>query len=48
LAYKARELATRFKNIRGEWIRREENKIADRLSKEALKKEGVELRLQPA
>jgi ribonuclease HI len=48
LAYEARKLARYFTNIRGEWIRRERNEIADRLSKEALKKAGVELRLQPA
>jgi len=46
LAYRARELAARFTNIRGEWIRREKNEIADRLSKDALKKAGVKLRLQ--
>jgi ribonuclease HI len=48
LAHRARELVEPFTNIRGEWIPREENHLADRLSKAALKRAGVELRLQPA
>ncbi len=48
LAYRARELLEPFTNIRGEWIPRDLNGIADKLSKEALKRAGVKLRLQPA
>jgi ribonuclease HI len=36
LAYKARDLLTRFTNIRGEWIPRDLNDVTDRLSKAAL------------
>jgi len=48
LAYKAHELLTCFTNIRGEWMRRDQNDVADRLSKAALKRAGVKLRIQPA
>jgi ribonuclease HI len=48
LAYEARELVAQFSNIRGEWVRREANQLADDLSKAALKRAGVKLRLQPA
>jgi ribonuclease HI len=48
LAYEARKLVAQFRNIRGEWIRRQENGVADELSKVALKRVGVRLRLQPA
>ena len=47
VACKARELVAQFTNMRGEWVRREQNEIADRLSKEALRTAGVKLRLQP-
>jgi len=47
LAHKARELLTKFAKIQGEWIPRDRNEVADRLSKEALKRAGVKLRLQP-
>jgi ribonuclease HI len=47
LAHKARELLTKFAKIQGEWISRDRNEVADRLSKEALKRAGVKLRLQP-
>lgn len=47
LALEARKLVAQFKNIRGEWIRRDRNTIADELSKDALKQAGVRLRLQP-
>lgn len=48
LAHQARKLLAQFKNIRGEWIRRDRNAVADGLSKNALKKAGVKLKLQPA
>ena len=48
LAEKARELLSQFTNSRGEWIPRDRNDVADRLSKEVLKRAGVQLRLQPA
>jgi ribonuclease HI len=48
LAHRARELLSRFKNIRGEWISRDHNEVADGLSKAALKRADVELKLQPA
>src|SRR5438477_1753300 len=48
LARRARELIRRFSNIRGQHIPRERNGIADELSKAALKRAGVKLRLQPA
>ena len=48
LAYEARKLVAQFTKIRGEWIRRDQNAIADELSKDALKRAGVRLRLQPA
>ena len=48
LAKKASELRSRFIDIKGEWIPRDLNDVADELSKAALKKAGVKLRLQPA
>jgi probable phosphoglycerate mutase len=48
LAHRARELLSRFTNIQGEWISRDLNDVADELSKAALKRAGVKLRLQPA
>jgi ribonuclease HI len=48
LALRARELVSRFENIRGEWISRDLHDVADELSKAALKRAGVKLRLQPA
>ena len=47
LAKKASELLSRFIDIKGEWIPRDLNDVADELSKAALKKAGVKLRLQP-
>ena len=38
LAKQARELLGRFTNIKGEWIQRDRNEVADGLSKDALKK----------
>ena len=48
LAKKASDLLARFTNIKGEWVARDRNEVADGLSKDALKKAGVKLRLQPA
>ena len=48
LAHRARELVQAFDHIQGQWIPRRQNDLADRLSKAALKRVGVELRLQPA
>ncbi len=47
LAYKARELKQNFINIRFEWIPRELNDYADRLSKQPMKKAGVIFKIQP-
>lgn len=47
LAHAARELLTKFNKIQGACISRDRNEVADRLSKEALKRAGVKLRLQP-
>jgi hypothetical protein len=46
LPKKASDLLTRLTNIKGEWIAL--NEVADRLSKDALKKAGVRLKLQSA
>ena len=48
LAKQARELLGGFTTIKGEWIQRDRNDVADGLSKAALKRAGVKLRLQPA
>lgn len=47
LAVKAKNLVKLFPNMRGEWIPREKNGIADELSKAELIKAGVEFRIQP-
>lgn len=47
LAKKAIKLLKQFPNIKGQWIPREENDIADELSKAELKKAGIEFRIQP-
>jgi ribonuclease HI len=47
LAYKAKDLVKKFKKLSLIWIPREENDIADELSKAELKKAGVEFRIQP-
>jgi hypothetical protein len=47
IAFRCRELLKRFPRIRGEWIPREENTLADELSKSQLIKAGVEFRIQP-
>ena len=44
---KAIKLKENFVDLKFEWIPREQNEIADKLSKEQLKKKGVELRIQP-
>lgn len=46
-AYKALELLEQFSKIEGSWIPREENSIADELSKKELIDAGVEFRIQP-
>lgn len=47
VALKAKKLLKKFKNIDLQWIPRDENDIADELSKAELKKAGVEFRIQP-
>jgi ribonuclease HI len=47
IAFRCRELLKRFPRIRGEWIPREENTLADELSKAQLIKAGVQFRIQP-
>jgi ribonuclease HI len=46
-AVKARKLLEKFTNIKGEWIPREQNGVADELSKAELIKRNVEFRIQP-
>ena len=48
MAYRARELRKPFTNICGQWRPRDLNELADKLSKDALTRAGVRLRLQPA
>lgn len=48
IAFRCRELLKRFPRIRGEWIPREENTLADELSKAQLVKAGVQFRIQPS
>lgn len=43
----AKNKMKRFSNIRGQWIPRDRNDIADELSKRHLRELGVEFRLQP-
>jgi ribonuclease HI len=47
VAHEAQRLLERFDNITAEWIPREENSIADELSKRELKLKNVEFRIQP-
>lgn len=46
-ALKAKKLLKEFTNIRCEWIPREENSIADELSKAELIRRGVRFKIQP-
>lgn len=47
LALKALKLLKDFKNLKLQWIPREENGICDCLSKDVLKKMGIKFRIQP-
>jgi probable phosphoglycerate mutase len=47
LAREAKLKAARFSRLRGRWIPRAQNGIADELSKAELVKAGVEFRIQP-
>ena len=47
IALKAKKILENFPDITGEWIPREENGIADELSKAELLKAGVEFKIQP-
>lgn len=47
LAHEAQEILKQFSNIRGEWIPREENSVADELSKAELIKAGIQFKIQP-
>ena len=46
-AHMAKSLLNDFSRIDGRWIPREENSLADELSKAHLHKEGIEFRIQP-
>lgn len=46
-AHRARKLLKKFPRTYGRWIPRDDNEIADELSKRELKRAGVEFRLQP-
>lgn len=47
IAMKAKILLKEFSDIKGSWIPREQNGVADKLSKAELLKAGVEFRIQP-
>jgi len=47
IALKAKQLLKKFTNITGQWIPREQNDIADKLSKESLIEAGVKFKIQP-
>jgi len=47
LARKALKLVKKFPHIEGHWIPREENTIADELSKRELVNAGITFRIQP-
>ncbi len=47
ITFRCRELLTRFPRISLRWIPREENRLADELSKAQLIKAGVQFRIQP-
>jgi ribonuclease HI len=47
LALEARHLLKKFTRITGRWIPREENSLADELSKRVLKKANVRFKIQP-
>lgn len=47
LAREAKEKVKKFKSLHGKWISREENSIADELSKGEVKRAGVHFRIQP-
>jgi ribonuclease HI len=46
LAFEARRLLRQFRNINGQWIPRQKNHVADKLSKAALTRAGVSLKIQ--
>lgn len=46
-AKKAKDLLSKFKDVKLKWISRDENDIADELSKAELIKANVEFRIQP-
>lgn len=48
IALEAKKLLTKFTNISGQWIHREENSLADELSKRELIRAGIQFRIQPA
>lgn|SRR3990167_628142 len=47
-AHQAMELVQQFEDVKGQWIPREKNYIADELSKAELIKRKVEFRIQPS
>ena len=47
LAQKAKNLLKNLPHVKGRWIPREENSIADELSKAELIKAGIEFKIQP-
>lgn len=47
IALKAEKLLKKFKNINGDWIPREQNGLANELSKAELIKAGIEFKIQP-
>lgn len=47
IALQCKKLLKQFPNITGEWIPRDENSLADELSKAKLLKAGVKFKIQP-
>ncbi len=47
IALLCRQILKQFPNITGEWIRRDENYLADELSKARLIEAGIKFRIQP-
>jgi len=47
VARRCQQLLLKFPRLTGKWIPREENSVADELSKAQLKKAGVRFRIQP-
>ncbi len=47
IALKCRKMLSQFPRIKGHWIRRDENSLADELSKAELLKAGIKFKIHP-